>query len=330
MASLILLVISALALLGAFILGRRIKTMPRRSLRIASGVSAGTLAVAAVLLLLTSGYAFWYTHRPLPDEVQKQQLFQGVTYTREVRREPSPLIIHVVEIDLQAPGIEFLSTPGTPTGGYEYPARTTSQFLSEFSLQLAINGDFFDPWRDFGPLDYYPHEGDGVNVRGMAASQGVVITEGYSPVYLTLYISQDNRVSFGEPEGNIYNAISGHSIIVQGGVYIPAIAGNSYLEQPHPRTAIALDENGQTLIFIVVDGRQPNYSGGATIPELAEIIVEYGGYTALNLDGGGSSALVIAGDDGALEILSSPIHTRIPRRERPIANHLGVYALPIR
>jgi len=62
---------------------------------------------------------------------------------------------------------------------------------------------------------------------------------------------------------------------------------------------------------------------------LASIIIEFGGYSALNLDGGGSSALVIEGEDGKPLQLGSAIHTRIPGRERPIANHLGIFALPL-
>jgi exopolysaccharide biosynthesis protein len=40
---------------------------------------------------------------------------------------------------------------------------------------------------------------------------------------------------------------------------------------------------------LIVDGRQPNYSEGVTLPELAQIAIDYGAYTALNLHGGGSS-----------------------------------------
>ncbi len=84
------------------------------------------------------------------------------------------------------------------------------------------------------------------------------------------------------------------------------------------------------MLLFVIDGRQPNYSAGATLTELAEVILEHGGHHALNLDGGGSSTLVIEGPDGQPEVLNSPIHRRIPpSRERPVANHLGVHAEPI-
>ena len=82
-------------------------------------------------------------------------------------------------------------------------------------------------------------------------------------------------------------------------------------------------------MLFLIDGRQPSYSEGATLAELAQIILEYGGYNAVNLDGGGSSTLVIQNENGEPEVLNSPIHTRIPGRERPIANHLGIFASPI-
>jgi hypothetical protein len=88
-----------------------------------------------------------------------------------------------------------------------------------------------------------------------------------------------------------------------------------------------VDARGETLWLIVVDGRQRNYSAGVTLVELVDIILELGADAALNLDGGGSTTLVMEGTRGAV-LLNSPIHTRIPMRQRPVGNHLGVYALP--
>jgi Phosphodiester glycosidase len=282
----------------------------------------------AFISALIAGGLFWYTHRPVPANTQRI-LFQGVEYIRDVR--VGPVIIHVVKIDLSAPGIGFMVTPHTPTDGWVLAGRTTSQFLSEFDLQLAINGDFFDPWRDYGLWDYYPHVGDPVNVRGLSASNGDVYTEGYNPPssYATLYISDDNQVSFNQPIGKIYNAISGNMMLMIDGVPEPVDEVNSYLSQPHPRTAIALDKSEQTLIIVLVDGRQPNYSEGVTMPELIAIVQDYDGYNALNLDGGGSVTLAVEGADGSPIVLNSPIHSRIPGLERIIANHLGVFANPI-
>ena len=285
------------------------------------------LRVLTGVVLVVNGCAFWYIHRPVPADAQ-QQLFQGITYNREVRRDPIPMIIHVITIDLTTPGLKFLVTPPDDRHDFDYSARTVSQFVEEFGVQLAINADGFDPWHDHGPWGFYPHKGEGTNARGLTVSQGTLVTEGYYPGEYTLYISSDNRVSFNEPIGEVYNAVSGLSMLFESGI-VPELGRDAYLQQRHPRTAVALDLSGEKLFFILIDGRQPNYSEGATIPELIRIVLDYGGYTALNLDGGGSSALVIEGVDGLPQPLNSPIHTRIPGRERPIANHLGIYARPL-
>jgi exopolysaccharide biosynthesis protein len=97
----------------------------------------------------------------------------------------------------------------------------------------------------------------------------------------------------------------------------------------YPRTAVATNQQGDKLWIVVVDGRQPYYSEGVTLAELTQIFIEFGVYTALNLDGGGSTTLVVS-IGGKPTLLNSPIHTRIPTRQRPVANHLGIYALPLR
>lgn len=224
-----------------------------------------------------------------------------------------------------------MTTPKQANRKYLLSAKTTSQFLGEYQLQVAFNADFFDPWRDYGFTNYYPHVGDGVNVRGLSVSQGDAYTVGYAPPenYKTLYLTEDNQASFEPPDAPIYNAVSGNMMLVVNGETTPIETSNDYLTGKHPRTAVALDINQQTLIIIVVDGRQPNYSEGVTILELQALVLASDGYNALNLDGGGSVTLAVEGGDGEPLVLNSPIHNRIPGRERPIANHLGIFALPV-
>lgn len=111
-----------------------LRNLTKRLLRIG-------LCVIIALLLVLAALWFWYTHRPLPDPVQ-QVLFEGVTFVRDVRSEPRPLIIYVVTVELDVPGIAFLVTPGNPTQDQPLQARKTSQFLAEFGVHVAVNGDF--------------------------------------------------------------------------------------------------------------------------------------------------------------------------------------------
>jgi len=60
----------------------------------------------------------------------------------------------------------------------------------------------------------------------------------------------------------------------------------------NPRTAIGLSKDCNTVYLITIDGRQA-VSIGVTQTELAEILIEKGIYNAINLDGGGSTTMVV-------------------------------------
>jgi hypothetical protein len=267
-----------------------------------------------------------FLKRP-PQTDQELELFTGVTYLRDERSTPRPLMVHVVTVDLTAPGIEVLVTPGGGTDELEFPARTTSDFLTGFDLQVAINGSFFEPFHENTPWDYYPHSGDPTDVDGLSVSNGVTysVDDGRHPV---LCVSADNhaQISGAGCPADTAQALAAGNLIVDAGVPI-APEDERYYTNLHPRTAVAVDERGERLWLIVVDGRQRGYSEGVALSELADIAVELGAYAALNLDGGGSTTLVAQGHQGPYT-LNSPIHTRIPMRQRPVANHLGIYALP--
>ena len=279
--------------------------------------------LCALPLPVQYGWRYWFEHRSQP-QLEYRRLFNGIDYTRIVRASPAPMVAHIVRIDLQAEGIGFLVTPGDTAGGGEVRARTTSEFLDAYGVQLAINGSFFTPFHSNGPTDYYPHTGDTADIDGLAISRG----QAYSapdPRNATMYLTADNRVSLGAPGDTPFNALSGTRLLVENGrVTCETDAVR------HPRTAVALDSAARTLLLVVVDGRQPNYSEGATLRELAELLAGNGAWTVLNLDGGGSSVLVIEDADGEPCQLSTPLTFRTwVGRERPVANHFGVFALPL-
>jgi len=283
------------------------------------------LALLAITII-DSYLLFKYLYPPIPNNLS-QTLFDGIHYIREVRQTPRPIIIHLVLIDLTNPNLQFLVTPADKVEEGEIGARTTGQFLAEFNLQLAVNGNFFYPFHPLYSIDFwnaYPKKpGDLVKVVGFASSRGQV----YSPSndrFETLYISAQNQAQFQTPIGNVYNAISGRPLLVLKGEKQGPFSGN-FVAIPYPRSAVALDKAATTLMIFVVDGKQRNYSDGVTLMELAEIVQHYGGYTALNLDGGGSATLVMEGPTKTHFQLNSPINGRIRGNERLIANHLGVF-----
>jgi len=273
--------------------------------------------------LCVGGYLFFSSDRPPPIPL-KQKPYEGVTYRRVVRVIPRPMIAHVLIVDTRAKGIGFLVTPPDSKSETPLDARTTSQFLDEFNLQIAINGDGFSPWWSRSPADYYPHVGDPVAPLGFAASNGDVYSTGIETsagIEPTLYISRRNALSFNNLPNNVFSAISGDRMIVLKGGVAPDLDDREL----DPRTAIGMNRNGRYFYLVVVDGRQPFYSSGATFVELAELLIGQGAYIAMSLDGGGSSTMVIEGEDGLPALLNSPIDNYIPGRERPVANHLGIY-----
>lgn len=273
--------------------------------------------VVALPLLCTAIYGWYDRGRPAPVPVT-QKLFDGAAiYYRRVYYVPRMMIAHVLVVDMKAGGVRLLVTPPDRAVGPPLDARTTSQFLDEFDLQIAINGDGFHPWWSRGPLDYYPQPGDPVTPNGFAASGGKIYAQGEEPI---LYIGRRNMLSFRKP-GRIVQAIGGDRYLVLDGQVVAGLDDSVR----NPRTAVGFNKNGRRLILVVVDGRQPFYSEGATFQELAEILLAHGAQFGMSLDGGGSSTMVIEGEDGRPVILNSPIDQHIPGRERPVANHLGIY-----
>ncbi len=72
--------------------------------------------------------------------------------------------------------------------------------------------------------------------------------------------------------------------------------GKTGLTDKHPRTCIGYTKDGK-LIIMVIEGRHPNKAEGATLTQEAKLLKDIGCIEALNLDGGGSSCLLINGKE---------------------------------
>ena len=91
---------------------------------------------------------------------------------------------------------------------------------------------------------------------------------------------------------------------------------DSFTVRRHPRTGLGL--KGNELLIVTVDGRQPGYSEGMTLPEFARFLLSRGCTDAMNLDGGGSTAMVVRG-----KIVNSPSDGT----ERKVADALALFSL---
>jgi GH25 family lysozyme M1 (1,4-beta-N-acetylmuramidase)/uncharacterized protein YraI len=248
-----------------------------------------------------------------------QKVFKGVTYYRTEKTTPRRMISHVIEIDTRSTeALRLLVTPPMRSTVPQLCTRTTSEFLNDHDVQIAINGDgysYLDP-SDFPPQNYCAN-GDPVKPTGYAASRGNVYSP-KAPSRPVLYINQRNEITVDTPKGKVYNAISGDRMLVSKGKKVAGLDN----QLVNPRTAFGANQNGRWLYLVVVDGRETSI--GATFSQLADLLISYGAYIGLALDGGGSSTLVIEGVDRLPRILNTPVNENTPGRERAVANHLGI------
>lgn len=119
----------------------------------------------------------------------------------------------------------------------------------------------------------------------------------------------------------ITQALAGWPGIVRNGENVAASESKAeetipgFSENRHPRTAVGISKDGSTVILAVVDGRTTK-SIGVTLPELAKLMLKFGAYYALNLDGGGSSTMAIKG-----KVVNSPSDKA---GERPVSDALVI------
>ncbi len=162
------------------------------------------------------------------------------------------------------------------------------------SVLAAVNGDYFDIQDTKRVVGACVTRGHTVNNPDLARPF-FGVTKGGIPV-----ITTKNEA----PMSEFSEAISGKHIIVKDGKVNEIDPLCRFGEVTHPRTAVGLTKDGDVLI-IVVDGRRPAWSNGASLFELANIMIEKGVTTALNLDGGGSSTFVVGTEEG-LQTLNHP------------------------
>lgn len=260
-----------------------------KSLRLGS-----RLACLAALVLLAA---------PAAGRDRWSSPFPGIRKLHRTTTEPWS--IHALLVDLKAPGIRLTATNPAER------RQTVSSFARSNHVAAAVNGDFFN-LETFvtGGLSI----GDGRRWRDTEDQRhtGQLVSDGKTAKLVA------PRVLL-KPEPWMKEVVSGHPLLVDGGKDFGSSDG--VLQDRHPRTAVGLSQDGRTLILAVVDGRQSS-SVGMTGAELSRLMIGLGAWTALNLDGGGSSAMYV---DGA-----GVVNRPSDGRERVVANHLGVRASRVR
>jgi len=142
-----------------------------------------------------------------------------------------------------------------------------------------------------------PFNGYVLSVHGLAAKQFGSVKIGDR-----LAINQ----SSSQPLGGYKNIVGAGPILVRRGIAVSSIYKliegfpPDIADSCAPRTAVGLTKDNH-IILVVADGRQKGFSNGLYIDELAGYMLALGCYQALNLDGGGSSTMVIKG-----KVVNSP------------------------
>lgn len=287
-----------------------------------------------------------------PIQPRATRLYAGVTYVVLSIASPRAARVHVVRLEMQTPGLRVALSPGA--GSREVVREPTLAFVERAGAVVAINAHFFWPW---------PSEDRESEVLGFAASDGLVFSGFERPVqsYAILAdapafnIDRRNQVTVvhrdpSSPDGRrvrepveVWTALAGSAQIVTAGeLTVPRYrderhpqgqldAGGpgdysnakSWYDAVNARTAIGVSRDGRTLTLVVVDAR--GGSAGLSVTELARLMAdELGVWHALNLDGGGSSTLVLRDQvTGVARVANSPAD---PAGGRAVGTSLAVFA----
>ena len=168
----------------------------------------------------------------------------------------------------------------------------TSEIAADHDAVFAINGDYYG-FRDTGIVIR-----NGVIYRDEPARTGIAFyTDGTARIYDETTTSAAQLLADG-----VWNTLSFGPALVENGSAVAGIDqleidtnfGNHSIQGEQPRSAVGVIDANH-LVFVVVDGRSEGYSRGATLPELAQIMLDLGAATAYNLDGGGSSTMYFNG-----------------------------------
>ncbi len=251
----------------------------------------------------------------------------------EVRTDAGPVRGYVATVDLASPRVEVVVTGPTRWSDdegrpIEAVLEPTDGWARRLDVVFAMNANFYNESADKRTAD----------IVGLAVSDGQVVSPARTYAGVddpSLLILHDRRAILGPANdaGQVRHAVSGVGAsdgapdlggpLIRDGQNVAAHARVVPLER-HPRTAIGVDQTGRRLIAVVIDGRQPGWSVGVTLPELADLMLAHGAHNAINLDGGGSSSFVYRAHPDQPAVTNRPSDGYF----RPVANHLGVRLRP--
>lgn len=262
-------------------------------------------------------------------------IFVGIDHAELATDTPRALVVQALRIDTAAQGLELVTTPGNGDKPLETNGQTTRAFLEQHGLSVAINTHFFSPCCNLLP-------GEAKDLTGLAIAQGTLVSphhdasqrdpiifgpgliEGKRGLSVLMYPDAPDVIDLDATDWlvGVTHAIAGRNILSNGQIHdsLDRLAADL-----HPRTLVGYSHRAEYLYLVTIDGRQPGYSTGATMADSAAILLHLGALHALNVDGGGSTTMVIRDPDGASQLANSPS----AGHERVVGSNLGFRALPL-
>jgi hypothetical protein len=252
---------------------------------------------------------------------------QALSFLAGKVREPR-LEFWALRVDLEAPEVRIVVNGPEPVGGElregHIPSTTVSRFVREYGCLAGINANPFSPASG--------RTGEDRIIDGVVVAEGITVSRP-DPAFDALVFYEAGAggrggaaiVSQGEIlslEG-IRDAVGGFSIVLRDGKTAGSLRTSGTASFRHPRSAAGLSGDGRYLYLLAVDGRRPG-SVGVTEAELAELLRRLGAAEGLNFDGGGSTSLALRFPGGKVRPVNTPIHNRVPGRERGVAACLGI------
>ena len=226
-----------------------------------------------------------------------------------------PLAVWALRVDLANPAVEIVTNKSGPLPGV-LAAVKVSSFLQEYDCVAALNGGPFEP--------VSTREGEARSAVGVFIRGGVLLSPPVSRYgALVFYRRRAAVLSQAElaavPAG-VEAAVGGFDVILRDG----EISARPEKKARHPRSAAGVSADGTTLFLVAIDGRRPG-SIGATEAETARLLRALGAQNAVNLDGGGSTAMAVR-VGGRAVLVNRPAHRLLWPAERAVAVCIGVRA----
>lgn len=181
----------------------------------------------------------------------------------------------------------------TPVGGTLSPPP-----LAACSARLVPSAPFAPSPAGDGFEQAFTVEERGCFETSMPTNGGVVLSAvpatGEALQVLSLVAGSGVTLRWTLGFANVWDAIGGGPVLLSDGVdVVGTCIGSGCGRDPRTGVGVTADEK---ILLVVVDGRRPKWSVGATKHEFARIFLQLGATGAMNLDGGGSSTMVVNGE----------------------------------